>query len=285
MDYKGKSKVGVLKLTLIVIVLYISLVIIIAAVFFYQYGCKLSHSDISAFIGSYAGGTLGGLGALLAVFLTISHSLKVQAENSREANDRMAEQISTTIEENKKDKAARREEQALVARQNLANDIAELIGKYITHISNYYYAVANDEVLDINVQASRDEVLAKRKEYADVITELKQANSGIMNRPKKEIELDKERIAKEIEAAEKEYERSLNEQKDNSIFGNRLIANEAYFVIRTKLIDVIEAKDMISFLEDFHRDVTIPDGFDNEWIYDHVDTLMTKFGEFREAFV
>lgn len=92
MDSKEKPQLDDLKLTFIVASLYIVLALVIAVVFFCLYGGCLKPSDISSFIGSYAGGALGGFGALFAVFLTICHSLKVQAENCKVADDRMAEQ-------------------------------------------------------------------------------------------------------------------------------------------------------------------------------------------------
>jgi gas vesicle protein len=81
----------------------------------------LSNGEWSGFLGSYIGGALGGIGTLLAVYMTTKETRKIQQENS------------TQIEDEK-----RRNERK--ERKQFADKIAKDIATYITDISNYFYA-------------------------------------------------------------------------------------------------------------------------------------------------
>lgn len=275
---RKNHKSNELNLTIIVIILYILLAIAIAIAII----CKIGCSDIAAFMGSYAGGVLGGLGALLAVFLTIKYSLKVQADNSREAMEHMDMQNRINEKENRKERLSRRKEQKLASRRGFVDGIAEQIGKYITHISKYYYSSLEAERLNKDVKRAWKNVQEKRKEYTDTIEKLKTMSSEMQTNP---IEIDRDCIDNELQTAENEYARKIKEFNDNSIFGNRIVANEAYFIIRTKLIDIPDAQDMILFLEEFQREVSIPKDNNGQWLQNQTMILMQKFADFRKTYV
>ena len=115
---------------IIVIGIYIILSIIIPIIFKY---CifenpelsNLTNSEWAGFLGSYAGGILGGLGTLIAMWYTVKTSLNIQKEN----NDAMNIQLQSDIQRRDKE-----------SREKFANEIANHLGVYITDISKYYYA-------------------------------------------------------------------------------------------------------------------------------------------------
>lgn len=80
----------------------------------------LTNGEWGGFLGSYIGGAFGGIGTLLAVYITTKETREIQ---------------KSTLQQIEKDRAlnARNE------RKQFANEIAEIIAKYISEISAYFY--------------------------------------------------------------------------------------------------------------------------------------------------
>ncbi len=46
----------------------------------------MSNDGWAGFLGSYVGGVLGGLGTLIAMYVTMKHSIEIQAENKKDTD-------------------------------------------------------------------------------------------------------------------------------------------------------------------------------------------------------
>lgn len=91
---------------------FVAVIVIPAALFWYL---DINKEIVISFWGSY----LGGVSTLVAVYLTINQTRRLQIDNQKQ--------------------------QERNERKKFADDIAELVGRYITDISNYYYFSRNEK--------------------------------------------------------------------------------------------------------------------------------------------
>lgn len=81
----------------------------------------LTNGEWGGFLGSYIGGTFGGIGTIIAVYITTKQTRTIQQETRNQINE------ERTIRERQE-------------RKQFADEIARLISKYITDINNYFYS-------------------------------------------------------------------------------------------------------------------------------------------------
>ena len=258
----------------------------------------LSNEGWASFLGSYVGGVLGGLGTLIAVFFTIKQTIEIQEENKADMDRKIAEQNITRMHEYNRDKvdrdAERREDDAKrerTLRKQFAEDVAELIGRYITSISNYYYASISAkrldrELMDIDIMLGN-----KRREFAKARIESEQASQNIGDVHRLVYaETIKENLNVECQELEQRYDRKQKEIKENEQSGNRLRAEEAYFIIKTKLMDVPDGNELLEQLDKIH---VISTSSRNNYNIDknrfrlkeEIGELIKRFGLFRKEYI
>ena len=104
----------------------------------------LCNGEWGGFLGSYIGGALGGIGTLLAVYITTKETRKIQQENSVQIED-----------ERKRNKKTERKQ--------FADEIAKYIAIYITDISKYFYACRFSEGLHHEEQGLKDKLFQLEK--------------------------------------------------------------------------------------------------------------------------
>ena len=261
------------KSTVITIIAIMIIYLIVGIIIPFILKCTLFNSTSTdgwaSFLGSYIGGVLGGLGTLIAMYMTIKQAIDMQTDNKKDSDQRMLDEIQRRNDEYKRDKADRQKEQ----RREFADSIAELIGQYITDISKYHYASLVAESLLKRLQNARDELNRKRQDY------FSPDNSANIH--------TEERALQEYYIAKERYDEVKAEYDENSKFGKRLAANEAFFTIKSKLSGIKEAEKMIELME------TIHDGSGSyhqeasygSWITCKCDLLIDEYQLFREKYI
>lgn len=88
-------------------------------------------------------------------------------------------------------------------------------------------------------------------------------------------------------SAKEKYLEAKREYEENSKFGNKLEANEAFFTAKSKLSGVEEGKKMIELMEKIHQELGIPHGEQpyGKWISEKCDELIEQYQLFRERYV
>ena len=88
----------------ITMIIFISVLVIIAlpfvleiAIFRNDVYSVLSNGEWGGFLGSYIGGALGGVGTLLAVYITTKETRKIQQENSTQNKSATKKRIESNL--------------------------------------------------------------------------------------------------------------------------------------------------------------------------------------------
>ena len=170
-------------------------------------------------------------------------------------------------------------------RKEFADSIAELIGKYITQISKYDYSSLHAESLNEKKQKAYEQLQNKRDEYNAFSRKIE--GGKLDNEDLKDPEGKRERIKESYHDAKDEYYSAKKEYDENSKFGNRLEANEAFFTIKSKLSGIESAKQMIELMEEIHHESGAPhkEGSYGKWISDKCDELILQYQHFRDEYV
>ena len=255
---------------------------------------NISNGDWASFLGSYVGGSLGGLGTLIAVYITIKNSVEIQNLNKEDSDFRIEQEYNRHQQEIKQEREIRElerkkdfENEQRHERQAIVNLIAEKLGIYITHISKYYYAGLMEESLDAKVKNALDDLI--NVEQRIQFLEGKRAEIGIDNVEilvKTDSEL--EGLTYKKDQLKRKYDEALAEQKRNREFGNRLIANEAYFTIKTMLYGVEQAETFLLLLDEVHKNAGVPhpgEKSPGEWMENAAYELISKFNDYMDVYI
>ena len=213
------------------------------------------------FLGSYVGGVLGGLGTLIAVVITVVNALNIQ---KKDRDDRRAEQIQAT-------------------RIELTNRIAEYLGTYITHITNYDNNVSEYRVLEKEVERKESEYVNNKKEYNSFMNELKiksRRGYDIDNNQK----ILKEELESKISSSQYAYNHAKKDLYKYEKYSEHLEANEVYFVIKAKTEYIDDATKLIECLEEVHNNAG-NEHESNDWIESITKQLIYEFHKFKQAYV
>lgn len=278
-----KDKKKIENIVFIIITIYTIVGIVLPIIFKYMIFesvafSNLSNNEWAGFLGSYVGGILGGLGTLISVFITIKESRDIQAENKADTdlkilndkNEREKERNEEKILEGKKE------------RKQFADDISVYVGKYITHISKYYYASRYAESLDNDYRNANDNLKKIENEVVNLYKKIKEAK--IESEEFIQLKLEKEHLFSMKSIAEREYSKKLREKESNSRNGDRLEANECYFILKTKLYNISEANDFLNQLNILHNDMfknLYPVNNEEDWIEVNSKLLIEKYYSFK----
>jgi len=259
------SKKKILVIILISVFVIVALPFVLEAVVFRnEVYSVLSNGEWGGFLGSYIGGALGGVGTLLAVYITTKETRKIQQENSVQIED-------------EKERTERKE------RKQFADEIANNIARYITNISKYFYA---NRALD-RLDKDRDRL---NKELSSIQQEI-QAHYDTQKGLNIEDDLDEyAKIDLEIDQLKQKKDgiliRLQNTEKDiEHNRGDRTIAIECYFLLKIKLKDIDEAKSILSQLEFIHNNSANVEGTDFNFINEETNKLLNMTVRFVDRYV
>ena len=219
----------------------------------------LTNGEWGGFLGSYIGGAFGGIGTLLAVYITTKETREIQ---------------KSTLQQIEKDRAlnARNE------RKQFANEIAEIIAKYISEISAYFYGCRTIERLNNNLRNAQDELYRIDCDIQHFI-ELEQQNDDISHI---EVEINKLNQKKNMQ----KYRIEIIEKDIDKHRVNRLVANECYFLIQMKLQNIDEGKGIIKQIEYIHTNSSgVVDGIKWDWIDTETKKLQNITVRFIEKYI
>lgn len=255
---------------------------------------NLNNAEWASFLGSYVGGIFGGIGTLIAVLITVKSSQQIQEENKKDTDQRIIEEtirhqqdINNELKRRNEEHAAEICEKQKHDRTVFANDLADKIGIYITHISKYHYSSLKSEHLWESVLSANDALIRAEKkveELGEELTKISAENADDIIRLSEEKELAQNRC----DNARRVYQEADCAYRDNLMFGQRLEANEAYFIIKTKLFGIKEAEKLIIQLENIHRGVGSPHPEENgygSWIDVESKKLMEEYRKYKEQYI
>ena len=255
---------------------------------------NLNNAEWASFLGSYAGGLLGGIGTLLAVFITVKSSQQIQENNKKETDQRIVDETVRHQEEIKEELLRREAEHSLeilekqkTERTKFADDIADKIGVYITHISKYHYSGLSAERLHEACAAKKAELIKAENEVERIVKEL--INVSVDDEAELVKKSEEKQLAENILAKTKRlYQEAENEYKENLKFGIRIEANEAFFTIKTKLYGISEACSLLVELETIHRGAGVNHPEEKaygSWMDEESKKLMEEFSNFKKSYV
>lgn len=279
------GKLEMKKVNIILYIIIIYLIISIALPFIFKYiifestnYSYLSNNEWAGFLGSYVGGILGGLGTLISVYITVKESRIMQADNKKDIDqkildDKKEREIQRKIDEEAEAKKERRE---------FAEDIAVYIGRYITYISKYYYASKYAENLDQKLKTKNDSLKKSEEELIKIDAEIEKVGCN-SNRSRK-LQLQREHILDKKLIAEKEYENARRSRESNSLEENRTIANECYFILKSKLNDIASAQKLISQLTVLHNDCVKNFDINDVWLMKNTNLLIDEYNNFKKVY-
>lgn len=188
----------------------------------------LSNGEWGSFLGSYTGGALGGVGTLLAVFITTKETRKIQRENSTQI-------------ENEKRRIEKKE------RKQFADEIAKDIATYTTYISKYFETCwflgalyDKESRLDNELNAVENKIEAKYIALKSIVNDDGTEKCSSIRIDLEELKQKKAELKYKIERNSTEIERNK---------ADRTIANERYFLLKIKLKNIVCGTDILKQLK------------------------------------
>lgn len=241
---------------------------------------NLNNGEWASFLGSYVGGILGGLGTLIAVFITVKDSKEAQLKNEEDTTKR--------IENDRKERNRERDEDKVMEeikeKNRFAISVAEYLGKYVTHISKYYYA-------NLHAESARNDYLFARQNLLDIENKIEGVNNKIDSVDSNsdefvKLEVEKEHLTDKKQKIQREYEEKRYENRKNSEEGNRTIANECFFTLNTMLYGIPEASTLRNKLGDIHNGSARSDWelFEQKWLSNSIEEIMRIYDEFKKEY-
>lgn len=272
-----------LKVVLMIISIYTIIGIVLPIIFKYMIFentaiSNLSNNEWAGFLGSYVGGILGGLGTLIAVFITIRDSRNIQFENKKDTDQRI-------LNETKERERLRIEDKynsERNMRKEFTDEISTYIGKYITHISKYFYANSSSERLESEYTSARDKMIRIEKEIEKVDEHIN--NADINSEEYVKLQNERNGLLDRKSAASRIYNECKDERKKNYEQANRLIANECLFILRTKLNEIKDAEELLKQLNVFHNGGFYCNAI-GEWLSENTELLIQKYNDFKEQYI
>lgn len=287
------------KIIIWIIVLYIVVSILIPIIFKYAIFenpalSNLSNNEWAGFLGSYVGGILGGLGTLIALYITVKNSMTVQEENKRDTDQRIEEeykrhQAEIAAEKERRDyeRLSDKEENNKRDRQQFVNSIAKELGIYITHISKYHFAGLEAQRLRDKVNNAKTELLQIEQKLKSIDDKLSVINVDDSNEFIR-VSTERDTIVDEKDRLSRIYNEALAEEHSNSTFGNRLAANEAFFTLQAVLSNIKFAYNFLKKLEEVHRGAGYRHSQEEsyaQWIDLETKELIHEFTVFMNKYV
>lgn len=249
----------------ILIIIYVLILIILLLpiileffVFRNEVYSALTNGEWGGFLGSYIGGAIGGIGTLLAVYITTKETQKVQ-------NDTLNQM------QYDRDLSAKKE------RKEFTDEIASNVAKYIAEISAYAYGCRALERLNTDLITSKRQLQDIEGEIQHFY-EMERQNDDISHL---EVEIN---LLRQKEAEQK-Y-KIENIEKDIEINKvNRVIANECYFLLKIKLRDIEEAKYLIEQLNYIYENSANIENTSINWLEEAIERLQKNTISFIYRYV
>ena len=269
-----KRRIKVLLISIVVIVLMIP-IILEFFIFRNTFQSPVDNNGWASFLGSYLGGVLGGLCTLATLFVTVRESQRIQRDNKDDTERQIQDErkrhdaeIDNQYRLHEKDK-----------RTAFADLIADDIGIYIAHISQYHYAGLHAITLKAEVDAAFSEM---KKAEDSKLNAIKEFGSGI---DKSEIKILESECY--VDKCKFKYEELKNKKEENSKNGDRLRANEVFFTLQVKLNDIVEAKELLAKLYEFHNGTGKKHNEKKfgEWIENIIEDVKVEYSLFRKRYI
>lgn len=224
----------------------------------------LSNGEWSGFLGSYVGGALGGIGTLLAVYITTQETRKSQRETVKQIED----------EQKRNEKKERKQ---------FVDEIAKDVATYITNISKYFYANRALNRLDKDRDRLNKEFHSIQQEMQTQYDKQKELNIEDDLDEYSKIDLD---INKLKQKKDEVLIRVQNIDKDiENNRADRTVATERYFLLKIKLKDVDIGTDILNQLELIHKNSANVEGTDFDFISKETDKLLNMTVRFADRYV
>ena len=248
---------------IIIIVIYLAICSVLLFVIYpkVEFGKPLSYSEWIVFLGSFVGGALGGLGTLIAMTVTVINALNIQ----------------------KVDRNNRENEQRQSIRIELTNSVAEYLGTYITHITNYDNNASKYWELEAKANRLQQEYECADGEYRSYLNQIGFYSGHGFNMSEQQM-ITKRNLENKLEYAHQSSKCAQYEFDEFEKYSDHLEANEAYFVIKAKIEHIDEAIGLVSCLEEVHNNA----GNEHEsrvWIEDKTKQLIEEYQKFKYAYV
>ncbi|MDO5516399.1 MAG: hypothetical protein Q4F66_02520 [Clostridium sp.] len=242
---------------------------------------NLNNSEWASFLGSYVGGILGGLGTLIAVYITVKETRNMQIDNKNDTDKKLLEDKQSREIERKENKLESEKKEKL----RFTDGIAEYVGKYITYISNYYYASRRAETLNNRLIDITNHLTKCEHEITSIGQKIEITND--MSDEFMSLNIKKDNLNDKKKSLERKLLQINSEIDNNRKFGERTIANECFFIINTKLKNISEATELLSLLESIHNGVyehLDTKSFTDDWLGNNSEHLMTIFSKFKNTY-
>lgn len=295
-DGKFNSK---LRNPVIIIVAYVATGMIIPVILKYTVfenpaESLLSNDGWASFLGGYVGGVLGGLGTLTAMYFTIKQSFDIQAENKKDTDEKIANESYRRHKEYIRDKADRDAERKeewdnhqKEIRRQLADNIAELVGKYITEISKYHYSSMWAESLDNEFRELKEKYRKADSEYQVKLKKISEYEGDRESDEYRKLCDERDKLAIKHKSCYRKYDEKRQEVENNRKYGDRLSANQAFFTMRTKLNGITQAEEFLALLKTTHHESGLGnnDVSNEAWPQYVSEKLMDEYQIFRETYI
>lgn len=223
-----------------------------------------SRKKWGGFLGSYIGRALGGVGTLLAVYITTKETRKIQQENSIQIED-------------EKRHNERKE------RKQFADEIAKDIATYITDISNYFYACCSLEQLYCKERNFNDELYRTDCQIDEKHNALKKINLDEHTDEYISVQNELDELKQKESELKYKIKRNSKEMEQNK--ANRTIANERYFLLQIKLQNIESGADILKQLKLIHCNSANVEGTDLDFISRETDKLLNMTVRFVDRYV
>lgn len=258
---------------------------------------QLSNEGWAGFFGSYIGGVLGGVGTLLAMYITLKNTIEIQRRNKMDSDIQILQSNYEREREYNRDKNAREKERnddfqakEQEIRRAFMDEIARLLGVYLANISKCYYSSLYYSMY----HKSKNDAYAEMKKAYDKLEKectdvgIREAAAG---RKIDALSVHVKRLELECEKKKDEYLERKTECEKNDERGNRIEANEAFFIIDCMLEGIQEADQFLKCLYEMDsksnafKDSINGGNVDDEWLKISIKDIKKSYGEFRDQYV
>lgn len=263
-----RSNRGVV-LTVVIIALLIMFVgplILEFAIFRNSFESVLSNAEWGSFLGSFIGGVVGGAGTLIAVYVSLNHTMRLQ--------DKLEERI-------REDKL----NDELYRRKLFCDVIAEDVATFIECASKSFYSHSIRNTLLTRKHIIVDkldscdtrilELIQERKKFSKMVSIWRLFAHSTETSLIRD-ELDQLRVEKSL--LERELT-DIKEQIDKYTTGDSKLIN-SFYLLEIKLNDMVEASSLIGLLNEARSECYRAEELEEYWIEGQNDRIIAETKRF-----
>lgn len=271
----------------------------------------LTNNEWAGFLGSYAGGILGGLGTLISVFFTIKSSFDMQRENKLDTDRRIEaetrrhqdeleaetrrhqeeleaetkahqEELQCENERRTREKEQEKRDFELRERRKFVCEIADQLGKFITNISVYCYACKSLEFL-------RDDFIRQKNRVVNEENKLDEINKKLENTIDDEMivrtSLERDSCINSLERFKRLYNEASDRYQEERKRANRAVAIEMNFSIAAKLKGIDTAGALREKINLILGESGLEHEKVDEWIEKQTNELKALYQNFVDSYL